>query len=98
VTSWQDAFNAFLEFAAVFAVLASVRKLVRDRKVRGLAPSHMAYGFFSASWFLYYYAHLDQWWSFWVSALYWFTFAAWVVLALYFYWIRGVVCGDDDQL
>lgn len=95
---WQDVVNSGLELLAVLAVATSMRKLARDRRIRGISTSHISYALLSACWFVYYYAHLDQWWSFAAALLYWLATGAWVTMMLYYYWIRGVVCGEDKEL
>jgi hypothetical protein len=60
---WQDAVNACLEVLAIFAVIASIRKALKDGTFKGYSAYHMAYSVGSASWFTYYYWHLSQWLS-----------------------------------
>lgn len=85
VASWQDVLNGSLEFMGGLFIILSIRRTLLDRKVRGV--SWLATGFFMVwgYWNLYYYPHLDQWWSFaggvlivvmntvWTSLLVWFV-------------------------
>ena len=60
-----DAINGTFEAMGAFFILLSVRKLYRDKRVRGVSWVHA--GFFATwgYWNLYYYPYLDQWLSFW---------------------------------
>lgn len=59
-----DLFNGLFELLGAAISTLNVRQLLRDKMVRGVhwAPVafFMAWGF----WNLFYYPHLDQWWSF----------------------------------
>lgn len=60
-----DHANALFELGGAFFVAwFSIRKLMRDREVKGVSWIHIA--FFSAwgFWNLVYYPSLEQWWSF----------------------------------
>ena len=95
---WQDVVNSALELLAVAAVTSSIRTMLRDKRVRGISPWHIGYALLSASWFVYYYAHLDQWWSFSAAVAYWLATGAWVGLVVYYFLVRGILCGEDEEI
>lgn len=59
-----DLINGLFEFIGSIALWNNVRILYKDKCVRGV--HWMATGFFMTwgYWNLFYYPHLDQWWSF----------------------------------
>jgi hypothetical protein len=59
-----DQINGAFEFGGSLVYLLNVRRLIRDKAVRGV--SWIPQGFFTAwgVWNLYYYPNLNQWWSF----------------------------------
>jgi len=59
-----DIINSAFEVLGGVFVLNHCRAVLRDRAVKGV--SIVSTGFFAAwgLWNLYYYPHLDQWWSF----------------------------------
>ena len=91
---WQDAVNASLEIVGGAMVCASIRRLVRDKRVRGIHPSHVAYSVASGIWFVYYYAHLDQLLSFWCALAYAAAVSTWAVLMVA-YCARELACGTE---
>jgi hypothetical protein len=95
--STQDAINAGIEVLGTFMVLVSVRRLVRDKKVRGIAPSHVAYSVGSAWWFTYYYAHLDQWLSFAAAVAYTLVVSFWMLMMVVFF-IREILFDKGSEL
>lgn len=66
--AWPDAVNACFEFFGGTLIWLSVKKLHKDKMVRGVHWAPVA--FFSAwgYWNLFYYAHLDQWLS-WIGGV-----------------------------
>lgn len=60
----SDLFNGLFELAGGLFILNHCRAVLRDKAVAGV--SIVSTAFFSAwgIWNLYYYPHLDQWWSF----------------------------------
>jgi len=62
--NWQDVVNGSYELLGAPFILMSVFKLWKDKKVHGISWIHA--GFFATwgYWNLYYYPHLDQWFSF----------------------------------
>lgn len=59
-----DLINGTLEACGALFIFLSVRKLYQDKCVRGVSWLHA--GFFAVwgYWNLFYYPHLDQWFSF----------------------------------
>lgn len=59
-----DIINGLFEFGGAAAILLSVRRVLQDKDVKGVSwwmiIFFAAWGF----WNLFYYPHLDQWWSF----------------------------------
>ena len=64
IDGWADALNGSLELLGGLFITFSIMKLLRDKAVRGISWIHV--GFFTVwgAWNLYYYPHLDQYWSF----------------------------------
>ncbi len=62
--SWQDFANAAFEAWGAVAVLGNCAALYKDKKVRGVKFSSMAFFTSWGFWNLYYYPHLGQWASF----------------------------------
>ena len=62
--AWQDMVNGTYELLGAPFILMSVIKLYRDKQVQGVSWLHA--GFFATwgFWNLYYYPHLEQWFSF----------------------------------
>lgn len=79
-----DLVNAVFEGAGGFFVYLSIRRLLRDKLVRGLDWKML--GFFTAwgCWNLFYYPHLDQWLSFAAGLGLVVTNAVYLVLVLYY--------------
>ena len=61
---WPDIVNGSFEFLGAPFITLSVIKLYKDKKVQGVSWLHA--GFFAVwgYWNLFYYPHLDQWFSF----------------------------------
>lgn len=78
-----DLINCSFEFGGAIAQCVNIRRLLRDRMVRGISLSTTT--FFNAwgLWNLYYYLHLEQPWSWFGGAfltsinLIWLSIAAW---------------------
>lgn len=66
--NWPDFINGTFESLGGLFIFFSIEKLYKQKIVRGVSWVHAA--FFSAwgYWNLYYYPHLDQWFSFWGGA------------------------------
>jgi hypothetical protein len=93
----QDLINAGLELVGGLFVSTSIATLWRDRVLKGIHPAHVAYSATSAVWFVYYYAHLDQWFSFACAGLYALATGTWVTL-LCGLWVHKVFIEKDPDL
>ena len=60
----QDITNACFELLATPFILLSIRRLYREKVVRGVSWVHIAFFSLWGVWNLYYYPHLGQWYSF----------------------------------
>lgn len=59
-----DFINGVFEALGGAMIFNHCRVLYRDKKVRGVSFVSCAFFFAWGVWNLYYYPHLDQWWSF----------------------------------
>lgn len=92
-----DQANAGLELAWTAVLALSIRKLYVDRKVKGISAWHIGLTLVTTWWFIFFYAHLDQWFSFAASLVYALTVAVWIGMMLYFGARRFFSeTGDDD--
>lgn len=73
-----DAINGALEVAWTAVMCLSILKLRKDRILQGVSPWHVALIALSSLWFTFYYAWLDQGWSFMASVVYMIAVATWV--------------------
>ncbi len=64
-SNWPDAVNGMLEMAGGLFILLSIKRLHKDKVVKGVSWMHVAFFSTWGYWNLFYYPHLDQWWSFW---------------------------------
>lgn len=82
--TWPDVVNGFFELAGGAFVALSIRRVVKDKSVRGVSL-HAAV-FFAAwgYWNLFYYPHLGQWFSFAGGIGVTACNTVWVVLALWY--------------
>ena len=62
--NWQDIVNGSYELLGAPFIFTSVIKLAKDKKVHGISWLHAAFFATWGYWNLYYYPHLDQWFSF----------------------------------
>ena len=60
----QDALNGCLEFVGSIFIWMSIARLNKDRDVKGIVWYHPAFFVCWGMYNLYYYPHLDQWFSF----------------------------------
>ena len=61
---WQDNINSSFEFFGGLFIMLSIIKLYKDKKVRGVSFIHVGYFAMWGYWNIYYYPHLNQWFSF----------------------------------
>lgn len=64
MVSWPDLINGALEMCGAWFILLSVRRLHRDRLVRGVSWVGVCFFAFWGYWNLFYYPQLDQYFSF----------------------------------
>lgn len=79
-----DALNAAFELVGALLIVLNIRRVLRDRMVRGVDWRVTA--FFSAwgLWNIFYYPHLGQWLSFIAGLLLVSANTTWVLLMLHF--------------
>jgi hypothetical protein len=82
----QDAVNGGFETLGAVAVWVNVRRLWKDRMVRGIDPLVTVFFTVWGVWNLYYYPSLNQWYSFAGGALLASGNLAWVLLLWRFGW------------
>jgi hypothetical protein len=88
IVEGPDAFNGTLESVGGLFIAMSVLKLHEEKQVRGVSWMHV--GFFSCwgYWNIYYYAYLDQWFS-WAGGLFLaLTNSLWLFQILYYLWLE----------
>jgi len=61
---WQDLVNGSYELLGAPFIFLSVIQLYKEKKVHGVSWMHAAFFATWGFWNLYYYPHLDQWFSF----------------------------------
>lgn len=59
-----DIINGAFEIVAGILIWASVHRLHKDKKVRGVSVATISVFMLWGYWNLFYYPHLSQWWSF----------------------------------
>lgn len=81
---WPDIINGMLETIGSGMLALSVWKLHKDKVVRGV--HWFATAFFASwgYWNLFYYPHLDQWFSFYGGAALVFVNTVWLIQMLYY--------------
>lgn len=62
--SLPDLVNGCFEASGGWFIYQSIKKLYRDKSVRGVSWKHVAFFSTWGYWNLFYYPHLDQWLSF----------------------------------
>lgn len=92
--AWPDVVNGSLELLAGITAFASVRTLMRDKRVHGISPWDAALKVTYATWFLAYMLLLGQWWSFAGALTYFIAVVIWTALALY-YFFRPLISKRD---
>ena len=61
---WPDIVNGMLEFAGAAVLWLNVGALYRDKEIKGVHWAAVAFFSTWGLWNLFYYPHLDQWFSF----------------------------------
>lgn len=60
----MDFVNGMFEFGLSFFLMMNIRQAYRDKQVKGIWWPMVAFTTTWGYWNLFYYPHLDQWWSF----------------------------------
>lgn len=81
---WQDNVNGIYEVIGGFFILLHCLKLHKDKTTKGVSVK--AFIFFASwgIWNLYYYPHLNQWWSFYGGCHIVFWNIIWIIFAIYY--------------
>lgn len=62
--NWADLFNGSLEVGSFILQIGNIRRLLRDKIVRGVHWGSTAFFAGWGAWNCYFYPHLHQWFSF----------------------------------
>ncbi|MDT3735535.1 MAG: hypothetical protein ROZ00_04870 [Denitratisoma sp.] len=84
MTAWPDIVNGSFEAAAGIAVINHCFALWRDKEVRGLSVASVAFFAAWGVWNLFYYPHLDQFYSFAGGVFITFANAIYVAMLVHF--------------
>lgn len=79
-----DILNGLFESCGGFFIGLSILKLHREKLVRGVSWTHVAFFSTWGFWNLYFYPHLDQWFSFWGGAALVAANATWLGQIVYY--------------
>ena len=90
---WPDYVNALFEGLGGFIILLNVKRILKDKMVRGYDWRVMGFFALWGFWNLFYYPHLGQWWSF--AAGLWIAVSQVTYLTLMIYYIRREKHGND---
>ena len=82
--SWQDGLNGAFEVLGGFFILPSIFRLWRDKSVKGVSVIHIFYFSAWGYWNLYYYPHLNQWFSVTGAALLALINSFWALQMIYY--------------
>lgn len=72
-----DLLNSFFQLGGAFVVWLSVRQLLRTKNPDGVSLVHVAFFTTWGAWNLYYYPHLEQWFTFAASCMLFIGDATW---------------------
>ena len=78
-----DLVNGSFECLGGFAILQSIRRVLKDKQVKGVSVLHVAFFSLWGFWNLYYYPSLGQSLSFWGGVLVTVANTTWVCLLVY---------------
>ena len=76
--------NGGFEIGATISIFFNCRRVVRDKKVKGVSGIATCYFSLWGMWNLLYYSHLDQWFSFWSGATVVVVNTCYVYLLIYY--------------
>ena len=84
ITLTPDVFNAMFEFGAACFQLMNIRAVWRDKGYAGVAVTPVIVFTIWGLWNLFYYPHLEQWWSLGGGLCITVVNTIWIGLMLYF--------------
>ena len=79
-----DIFNGLFELFGGLLYILNIKILLRDKVVQGISLLPTVFFTSWGLWNLFYYPHLEQWFSFFGGIVLVLTNAVWLVLALYY--------------
>ena len=79
-----DIINCLFEFAGGYFIVVSILQLLKDKRVEGVNWQTPAFFSSWAWWNIYFYPHLDQWWSAVAAAILGVANTTWFVMLLYY--------------
>lgn len=80
----KDVVNSIFEFGGFFAILLSVRQILKDKKVAGISIPHVAFFLMWGLWNVFYYPALGQPWSGLAGILVALANGTWAVLLIHY--------------
>jgi len=81
-----DQINGLFELVGALFILNHCRVLYKDKQVRGVSILSTVFFFLWGCWNMFYYPHLDQWFSFYGGLLICASNSLWIFLLLYYKW------------
>ncbi len=78
-----DVINGLFEFGGAAAITLSIRRVLKDKSVKGVSWIMLTFFAVWGLWNLFYYPHLDQWFSFWGGVALVVTNIIYVALLIY---------------
>jgi len=81
---YSDITNGIFEFTGCFFVLFNIRRVLKDKKVKGVSALSVIYFTAWGFWNFRYYSNLGQWFSFTGGAAIALANLVWVVLLIHF--------------
>lgn len=79
-----DKVNGIYELLGGLFIFLHVQRLYRDKSIKGVSVKSFVFFASWGIWNLYYYPHLNQWWSFLGGCHIVFWNIVWIVLALFY--------------
>lgn len=93
----NDLINGFFELCGGLLYVINIRRLIRDKEVRGVSWIPTLFFTFWGAWNLYYYPSLNQTLSF-IGGIFIFTTnAIWIYLVFYYKWKHKSPCHAPHQ-
>ncbi|KKM91652.1 hypothetical protein LCGC14_1226410 [marine sediment metagenome] len=79
-----DQINSGFELAAGLLLMLNIRRLYHDKTLRGVCIAPTAFMATWGLWNLYFYPHVNAWWSFWAGILIVVVNTVWVGQMVYY--------------